>query len=568
MPASRSTAPRCLTRRAAAATLVLAGAAALTLAGPLTSGQAYAGNEPAKAAANAGTYSTGAGGALAVDALHGLLAGDIGRSAQLLVHSDPQHGSLQLNPDGSFRYVPAAGFTGHDSFTYTVTNAVSLYTDHLPPLGSYGNVQLNAGSFGSSVTMVPGHSDEIYGLEDRGPNVTAANGDVVEPIAGFDPAIGQFKLDSGGRATLIREIPLTDHSGHPYSGRVNTDNPTGEKTEDLGGHVLAADPNGYDPEGIVAQPDGTFWVSDEYGPFITHFDASGRALQRLSPKDGTLPEELLNRVLNRGMEGLTVTPDGKTLVGLMQSGLQQADLGGQDATKIAPTRIITYDLQTHAVHEYLYLLHDPKTNDTANSEITALSNTAFLVDERDPDFPEADGYKRLWKIDLSGATDVGPSASVPGATYDAAKGLLVRGRTIEALSLSAQAEPQTTADALRTYQGLGIKPVTASQFLDLDGLLASLDPNPVDGFSRFFSHDKVEGVAVLDGGKTLIISNDSDFGITDVSDATPNPPYKLEAKRSPANDELDNGEYLRVDMTKLTGSSAATSTATATIDVG
>jgi Esterase-like activity of phytase/Bacterial Ig domain len=566
MPAaSRPTTPRRLARRAAATTVVLAAAA---LAGPLTPGQAHAGNEPAKAAANAYTYSAGTGGALSVDAAHGLLAGDSAGSVQLLVHSQPQHGSLQLNPDGSFRYVPAAGFTGQDSFTYTVSNAVSLYSDHLAPMGSYGNVQLNAGSFGSAVTMVPGHSDEVYGLEDRGPNVAAPNGDAIEPIPDYDPAIGQFKLDSAGRATLIREIPLTDHSGHPYSGRVNTDNPTGETTQDLSGHALPPDPNGYDPEGLVALPDGTFWVSDEYGPFITHFDASGRTIQRLSPKDGTLPKELLNRVANRGMEGLTVTPDGKTLVGLMQSGLQQSDLDGEEATKIAPTRIVTYDLQTHALHEYLYLLHDPDSNGTANSEITALSNTTFLVDERDSEFPKADGYKRLWKIDLSGATDVGPSARVPGATYDATKGLLVGGKTIEALSLSSDGDPLTTADALSAYQGLGIKPVAESQYLDLDSMLASLDPNPVDGYSRFFSHDKVEGVAALDGGKTLIISNDNDFGISDISDATPNPPYNLEMKVSPATGQQDNGEFLRIDMTKLTGSAAATSTATATINVG
>jgi len=51
-------------------------------------------------------------------------------------------------------------------------------------------------------------------------------------------------------------------------------------------------------------------VSDEYSPFITHFDRNGRALQRLSPFDGSLPAELANRVLNKGMEGLTVTPAG------------------------------------------------------------------------------------------------------------------------------------------------------------------------------------------------------------------------------------------------------------------
>ena len=53
------------------------------------------------------------------------------------------------------------------------------------------------------------------------------------------------------------------------------------------------DPNGYDSEGLVAMPDGTFWVSDEYGPFITHFDRNGRQLQRLSPFDGSLPKEAL-----------------------------------------------------------------------------------------------------------------------------------------------------------------------------------------------------------------------------------------------------------------------------------
>jgi VCBS repeat-containing protein len=30
----------------------------------------------------------------------------------------PAHGTLVLNADGSFRYVPRAGFTGQDSFTY------------------------------------------------------------------------------------------------------------------------------------------------------------------------------------------------------------------------------------------------------------------------------------------------------------------------------------------------------------------------------------------------------------------------------------------------------------------
>ncbi len=122
--------------------------------------------------------------------------------------------------------------------------------------------------------------------------------------------------------------------------------------------MLPKDPNGYDSEGLVALKDGTFWVSDEYGPFITHFAANGRAISRLSPFDGTLPEELKFRVPNKGMEGLTITPDGKTLVGMMQSALQDPDLTAKPA-KVTTLRIVTIDLKTKATHEYLYLLDDP-----------------------------------------------------------------------------------------------------------------------------------------------------------------------------------------------------------------
>src|SRR5262249_21185773 len=147
------------------------------------------------------------------------------------------------------------------------------------------------------------------------------------------PAIGKFKL-TGGQAVREATIPLQAADDTPYSGRVNTQADTGETMTDLDGNVLPKDPNGYDPEGLVAGADGTVWVSDEYGPFITHFDATGKQVGRLSPFDGTLPRELAARVVNRGMEGLTITPDGSLLVGIMQSALQQADLGGFDAKKL------------------------------------------------------------------------------------------------------------------------------------------------------------------------------------------------------------------------------------------
>ncbi len=516
------------------------------------SGSWSGGKAPIAPVARADSYHAQQGHSLDVPAEFGLFRNDSGSPLQVVANSQPLHGAVSVKSDGSFSYTPTAGFTGTDSFTYTETNAVQLYTAHLPSLGTYGGVSINAAGYGSSLYPVPGSSNEFYGLEDRGPNVSAPNGDGVLPIPSFDPAIGKF-LFVDGKAVLQKSIPLKDSTGHPYSGRVNSQNPTGETLVDLNGNVLPTDPNGYDSEGLVALPDGTFWVSDEYGPFITHFDKFGKAISRLSPFDGTLPAELAHRVPNRGLEGLTITPDGKTLVAIMQSSLQQTDLNGANPKKLTPLRIVTYSVKTHVEHEYLYLLDNPATTGTAVSEITALSSTTFIVDERDGNFPGVGVYKKLWKINISGATDIGPASTVVGATYDAAHGgLLVGGKSIELL-----VEGQDTATSQATLEAAGITPVTKSLELDVNALLLQLAPN-----ATFYSHDKIEGVAAIDGGTKLVISNDSDFGI----DGTVNsaPPYILHEKVSPTTGVQDNGEYLVIDLKKLP---AATSTATVTIQV-
>ena len=46
------------------------------------------------------------------------------------------------------------------------------------------------------------------------------------------------------------------------------------------------------------------------------------------------------------MEGLTITPDGRTLVGMMQSALQQPDLTAKPSN-VTTLRIVTYDLRSH-----------------------------------------------------------------------------------------------------------------------------------------------------------------------------------------------------------------------------
>ena len=466
----------------------------------------------------------------------GVLRNDRGDLTTVVRHTPTAHGTLDLHADGSFSYRPQTGFTGTDSFTYGTSDAVDLYRTDLPPLATIGGVKITDGAYGSSFTARPGSKDVYYGLTDRGPNVDGPNGTKVEPITDFTPAIGEFRLVAG-KATLLKRIPLHATDGTAYNGQVNCAASTGETITDLAGTALPCSDTGYDPEGLVALRDGTFWVSDEYGPFITHFDSAGKQIGRLSPFDRSLPRELANRVPNKGMEGLTVTPDGHTLVGIMQSALQQPDLTKKPAN-VPPVRIVTIDLRTFVEHEYLYLLDDPSTTSSAVSEITALSDHTFVVDERDGNV-EPGAFKKLYVADLRNATDIGPAASVSGATYDATKGgLLVGGRTVENLVGKA-----TTAEATTTLAAAHIAPASKKVDVDLGGLLTRLDPT-----GGFFGHDKVEGVAALDGGRTLVISNDNDFGISGLTNSTP--PFALQAKVLP-NGQQDDGEYLAVRTDRL-----------------
>ena len=116
------------------------------------------------------------------------------------------------------------------------------------------------------------------------------------------------------------------------------------------------------------------------------------------------------------MEGLAITPDGKTLVGIMQSGLRQDVSAGN--TNLA--RIVTIDIATGQTHEYAYLL----TDGSGVSEIVAINGHEFLVDERDGSGlgdGSAAQVKKLYKIDLNGATDIAGLSSADAVKAAVAK---------------------------------------------------------------------------------------------------------------------------------------------------
>jgi hypothetical protein len=203
-------------------------------------------------------------------------------------------------------------------------------------------------------------------------------------------------LGSGAPALNMKHI-------YYFTGRSDNFDPT----------QLSTNPNNarLDPEGIRVSKDGaSVFISDEYGPYVYQFDrASGRRLKvftlpstfavtHLSPVGDTeINGNTSGRVANKGMEGLAITPDGQTLVGIMQAPLLQD--GGKTI------RIVTIDIATGTTHEYAYTL----TTGSGVSEIVAVNDHEFLVDERDGKGLGDDSKavaKTLYKIDLTGAQDV------------------------------------------------------------------------------------------------------------------------------------------------------------------
>ncbi|MES2733957.1 MAG: esterase-like activity of phytase family protein [Bacteroidota bacterium] len=355
-------------------------------------------------------------------------------------------------------------------------------------------VKVYNGGFGSAIVKDPQSADHFYLLTDRGPNIDGMISDSkIFAKPDFCPQIGKFKLE-GTTLTLVQTIEMKNAAGVKINGLPNPDGQggTGEKAFDTNGNAITPSADGLDPEGMTIAPDGTFWLADEYGPHLLHLDANGKTIERINPfGNGTggrkIPLVFAKRRANRGMEGLTLTPDGKTLVGIMQSPMYNPSKSAVKDSKV--TRILTYDLTTGASKQFVYVL---ETSNLLNSEIVAVSNTVFLVLERDGEYagdPSKPAiYKRVYKIDITNATDISDAAN-------GEKGKLYGGKTVDELL-------DTPA-----LQAAGITPVSKSLLVDILKLSLS------------YPHDKAEGLAIINS-TTIAISNDDDFGVVGLGTVT------------------------------------------------
>ena len=321
------------------------------------------------------------------------------------------------------------------------------------------------GGIGSGLAYAGG--DTFLALPDRGPNATPFDS-AIDNTTSYIPRFHTLHLSlahsEAGAALPFTLTPfVTDTtllssptalvygsgqglgvgSGVPSLNTRRTNYFTG-RSDNFDASRSSSNPNNarLDPESIRLSNDRkTIFISDEYGPYVYQFDrSSGQrirayrlpdkfAVTLLSPQGAVeIAGNKIGRIANKGMEGLAITPDGRTLYGAMQSPLEQD--GGTDA---AYTRIARIDVRTGVVKEIAYALTNigtaAKPKYGTVSDIVAINDHELLVDERDGK-GLGDGsnavVKLAYQIDVSGAADVGNVVGAANlAAYAVAKTLFL-----------------------------------------------------------------------------------------------------------------------------------------------
>lgn len=277
--------------------------------------------------------------------------------------------------------------------------------------------------------MIPApQAGRFIALPDNG---FGTQGNSADFVIGFYEVTPHFKTTgdgtvSRGPVTINRFTPFSDPRGLLNASYI-TQGPVYARATYYPGSALAVDPairNGkwltgadFDVESIVRMDDGSYWVGDEFGPYLLHFSAEGELL-RAPVRHPVLraPQNPQNAVLgpanlpgSRGFESMARNGDGSKLYVTTESSIDS-----EPDKRIL--RIYEFDTATkqYTGRSFKYAKDSSDSitggsNNATNTFITGdmahLADNRYVMIERDdfqgpPDSAHPPRQKKLYLFDL------------------------------------------------------------------------------------------------------------------------------------------------------------------------
>ena len=396
-------------------------------------------------------------------------------------------------------------YTVNTPQTAGVTKLQDYQNNTSPAIGTFQGINYRESGFSSLYTIPNTNGTEFWTCSDRGVNVDAANANTAscrptyDKIYGFPsyvPKIHRIRL-VGDSVQILNSITIKRPNGAGASGIIN---PTGlgstaaeiastDTVQDCANFSLKTTPKdtfGIDPEGLIVDRSGNFWLCEEGGATVWQLSPTGVLLKRYTPYfnrpglqsvDMQMDTCFKYRRNNRGFEGIAITPNGK-IYAAIQSPMHYPSSSVGTTSRVH--RIVEIDPATNTQRMLVYLndgtigasgANQIRPQDWKIGDMTAINDSTFLV--LDAAARGTSDIKRMYMININQATAVNSG--------------LYGGLTVEAL-----------ADSTGLANN-GIKPVTKTLVMDL---LASGWPAALD---------KAEGLAIINDS-TIAIGNDNDFG--------------------------------------------------------
>lgn len=389
--------------------------------------------------------------------------------------------------------------------TQGITKLQEYKNNTSAPIGTFQGINYREAGFSTLFPIPNTNGTEFWTCSDRGVNIDCANAnlagcrptyDKMYAFPSYTPKIHRIRIQ-GDSIHILQTITIKRPNGTGASGIIN---PTGlgstaseiastDTVLNCSNFNLKTTPKdtfGIDPEGLVVDKNGNFWLCEEGGATIWKLDLTGVVTKRYTPYANLAGAQTIDmqidtvfkyRKNNRGFEGISIAPNGK-IYAMIQSPILYPTQTIGDNSRVH--RILEID-PTSGNQRMLAYLNDGiigasganqiRTSDWKIGDMAAINDSTFLVLESAA--RGASDIKRLYRININQAT------SVTSGLY----GSLTLEGLIDSTGLANN----------------GIKAVTKTLVMDL---LASGWPATLD---------KAEGLAIINDS-TIAIGNDNDFG--------------------------------------------------------